>query len=662
MGYKDKIEDNYRGPARTAAEQLRALRLGAIARVYQGADRILTGDPVVVNVVDEGPAPAWSDGASITLNAAMINSLDLETITQINGLNYHELSHHLYTPRKGTPLTSWVIDQDLFQSFNILEDQRIDSLICGKYPSIMPYLTATVLRYLGETPKEASTAYAIVRGRKYLPVEVRQSFRDVFYKPELIPAICRIVDEYRLLAFPRDYERAKVLIKEFNDEVLSNLDRPTSGGISQCGHRAPMVKGRPEPGKEQERNAKTAGKQGNNEAELTDEELKALIEAHDESSVMSEGGNVSDESEEKSNDTNTNPADNNGTDGDGLDEYEDNDKSGDQQIHDRNRNVVNATPKVGKGHIASDGGLPEDIQTTIQNALNDIYDRKDVIMDVKRKQRIIVNGGKDDDYEETGKYGKFDDTTVPQSEIITYRKFAKELQRLRDDAEPMWVKEMPAGRLNVQRVIRGCDISNAFDSWTEQDDSTDIEAVICIDRSGSMSSNRNDERASLACWVIKRALESIGAPVTVYAFDDQTEVAYSRNEKAANTKFKFIFGNGGTNPYQSLVMAEKVLMASQKKNKMLFVITDGVFDTNKNDDIIKRIGAKGILTSMVLIMRTREYQDAIKANAIAVAEGRSHRWEFKHEAEIFGQVESGKDLLNLAKTIVLGAIKKKSRR
>lgn len=41
MGYKDKIDNSYRGKTRTWEDQLRALRLGIVSRIYQGADRIL---------------------------------------------------------------------------------------------------------------------------------------------------------------------------------------------------------------------------------------------------------------------------------------------------------------------------------------------------------------------------------------------------------------------------------------------------------------------------------------------------------------------------------------------------------------------------------------------------------------------------------------------
>jgi hypothetical protein len=645
--YNDKVENGYQDKARSEKAQVRALRLGTLARVYQGADRILTGDPLVVNVVNDGPAPAWSDGASITLNAQYITELDMETLTQVTGLNYHELAHHLYTPRKGTDLVQEVIQKDLFQAFNILEDQRIDTLLCARYPSIMPFLEATVLRFLADKPEEAIGNYVVVRGRRYLPVEVRQGFRDIFFDPSLIPAIIRIVDEYRLLAFPRDYKRAAVLIQEFFDEVLSKMPIPNSGGISQCGHRSPIVKGRPEPGKMQEYDSSRAKGSGTAEAPYVPKtalEKQVADEAMKEANIMENApGNLQHKPGDEDSD----------------EEVEDKSLTVDEALEKRESGVYTA-PAVGKGHVDSVGGIPDDLQATLHNALEAVYDRKDVILDVKRKQRIVIGG--DSKHEETGKSGKFDLTDVPSAALVMYRKFAQELQKLRDDAEPFWVKETPTGRINIPRMSRGCDIDKAFDQWTEQDDSTDVEAVICIDRSGSMSSGRNDQIASIACWTIKRAFEHIDCPVTVYAFDDKTEIAYTKQEKAAKTQFKFIYGNGGTEPYESLVLAEKTLMASTKTNKMLFIITDGVFNTQKNDELIARIGKRGILTSLVLIMRDKEYQDALETNKRVVAEGGTPRWELRHGAEVFGQVNTAQDLLIVAKGIVQGAIKKRSRR
>lgn len=649
MGYRAKINRNNEI---SEDDQLKTIRLGTLARVYQGADRILTGDPLVVNIVENGPAPAWSDGASITLNAEHISTMDLETLTQVTGLNYHELCHHLYTPRKGTPLVQNVTAKSLFQAFNILEDQRIETLLAARYPSIIPFLEATVLRFLAETPEEAMSNYIVVRGRRYLPVEVRQGFRDIFYRPDLIPDIIRIVDEYRLLAFPRDYDRAFELIEEFDKLVVAHFEKPIKGGPGGCGHRSPIQKGRPEPGKMQERDAKLAEKQGSAESpyipskKLDGLEKQALDEAVKDMKTMDKG-------------TNTQPKETKEGVGDLPGNNDLPDISVDQKLIDRESNIYSA-PSIGKGHDDSKGGIPEDLQVTLSNALNAVYDRKDVITDIKRKQKIIV--GKTDKHSEGGARGKFDLTSVPAGALVTYRKFANELQKLRDEAEPFWQKEMPSGRLNMGRVMRNCEVDVAFDRWTEQDDSADVEAVICIDRSGSMSSGRNDEMASISCWTIKRAFEHVGAPVTVYAFDDQTEVAYEKNEKAEKTRFKFIYGNGGTDPYESLVLAEKLLMTSQRKNKMLFIITDGMFPVQRNDEVIKRIAKRGVLTSMVLIMSDRDFKNANQRNAELRAAGQGDAWELRHGAEIYGNINNGADLVNFARSVVVGSIQKKSRR
>jgi hypothetical protein len=308
-------------------------------------------------------------------------------------------------------------------------------------------------------------------------------------------------------------------------------------------------------------------------------------------------------------------------------------------------------PQAGTGHVESVGGIPNNVQELLEDTIQSVLERKDVQQDVKTKQKVIVGGdGKHDD---VIKRGKFDITTVPAESMVLYRKFARELQRLRDDCEPAWHREEASGKLNVQRAIRGCEIDEAFDRWDEGNDGADVEAVIMVDRSGSMSGNRNDMHASIACWTIKRALEQIGAPVTVYAFDDKAELAYGRNELASRTQYKFIYGNGGTNPYSTLLAAEQLLMSSRKKNKMLFMITDGAFDEHKNDEIIQRISKRGILTVMTLIMSDRDmeyYEDR----------GMEEK-TWRHGTEVYGRIKTAKDLLPFAKSVVTGAIKKRGR-
>jgi len=648
-GLRDEENSWYIKEAREEDAQERALQLGTLCRVYEQADRVLTGDPIVVNVVNQGPAPAWSDGATITFNASEIEDMDLETLTQVTGLNYHELCHQLYTPRKGTEMVKWVVENQYIESMNILEDQRIETLFTARYPSVIPYLSATCARWLSTGEDEISGNYLAIRGRRYLPVEVREAYRDEFAFPELIPTLASIIDEYRLLVFPRDYERAKELIQQFNDYVLYptgilqkirdqiaqyNYNNEeggcTIGGPTGCGGRAPMAKGRPEPGKAQERDAQRARGQGQSESPYTYRPK------------------ASGKGNQKPSGKQDQPAE--ATTSGGGGEHQINHRTQEEALAIREENL-DTLPDIGVGHTPSVGGVPHHIEDMLDDIVFDTLNNKDVISDVKAKQKVIVGG--DGKYDDQSKRGKFDTTKIPSEAIVSYRKFAKELQRLRDESEPSWIRETPSGKLNFKRVMAGCEPDVAFDRWDEGDDGCDIEAVICIDRSGSMTYQGNDRKASIACWTIKRALEHIGAPVTVYAFDDQNEVAYNRQEKADRLQYKFIYGDGGTNPYTALLESEQLLMSSRKKNKMLFIITDGEFNHDPNDEIIERISKRGILTSLVLIMDARSFENHYSNKDMK---------KVAHKAEIFGRISHAGELLAFAKAMVVGAIKKRSRR
>lgn len=646
--YQDSLSDKDRYVHRedsTEDAQEHAVRLNTLCRVYEQADRVLTGDPVQVHVMPSGPAPAWSDGVSIYINSEEIESFDLDELVQINGLNYHELAHHLYSPRKGTSLMQWAMEQELqdpgyLNAVNILEDQRIETLLCARYPAIIPYLTKTIIRWLANTPEAVVSNYVSIRGRRYLSLELRTAFRDMFYKPNLIPVIAEIVDQYRLLAFPRDYAVAKELIERFKKEVLDYMDIPnqkpestTDGGPSQCGHRDPVSKGRPEPGKAQERDAERAKGIG------TPEPTYVPKEPSDEQTDPKIGSESQSDINNQETDTVSVPVTGSGAQPLTVEEA----------LKDRDKRSETTTEGYGSGHVESIGGIPENIAAILNAIESSILDRKDVQQDVKIKQKVIIGG--DGKHTDPIKRGKYDSWKIPDSVIISARRFARELERLKQECEPNWQREQSSGRINVQRVIRGCEIDNAFDRWEEGSDGTDIETVLLIDRSGSMGSDNNDMRASEAMWVIKRAMEQIDAPVTVYSFDEKAELVFDKTQKVNRTQLPFIYGNGGTNPESALVASERLLLASRKKTKILFLITDGDFNHGVNDDIIKRLNARGVLTVFVLIAN----EDQAERLARYAQQTNQNRW---HECSIHGSVSNASELIPFAKEVVTGTIKK----
>lgn len=587
----------------TKHEQEHLVRIETLARIYEQADRVITGDPVTVSVEPTGPAPAWSDGKSISFNADQITEFDIEELTQLNGLNYHELAHHEFTPRRSSKLVDWVLNNNLMNSFNMLEDQRIENLMVGRFPSVIPYLQATIARWLASSPQDLMVNYACIRGRRYLPLEVREAFRDNFIDPSLIPAIADIVDQYRVLALPEDDAIAMDLIQRFQDEVLSKLPRtPTGGGPGGCGHRPPTTSGRPTRAKQQRKDLQRA-KRYDGKADDVPTQTKPDDVKLDQDNALDLRNETAKEPQEFS-------------------------------------------LKPGQGHFESVGGIPEDLNKVLQRTIADALSRKDVQADVKSKQRAILGGDGKHDYQI--KRGKYDETPAPLNVIQIARKFQIELEKLRSDAEPTWILETPSGRLNINRVIRGADFDTAFDLWEEGNDSTDMEVVILIDRSGSMSSNENDRLASQACWVIKRSLEAIEAPVTVLSFDDKGELVYGREDKSHRNQYKFIYGQGGTDPRDVLLEAERVLLASRKRSKILLLITDGAFHSDESDKAIQRMASRGVLTSMVLLDVPYRSDSSVDYNAMF------------HGTEIKARLDSAAGLIPFARALVVGAIKKRA--
>ena len=259
-------ETTYRDQyGRTRAEviedyQDNANRLNAISGVYQRADRIITRDgSLTVTVVDdkEMDAPAQSNGKEIVLNSNLIEDLNADTITSLHGINYHEVAHVLFSPRAGSDLARYIKQNKLLRATQFLEEGRAEKLLTAKYPSTKLFLEATAMEYLlKDNPSAWGDQFAVLTGRTYLSLDIRQAVADKFiakYGVALANRVHAIVHEYRTLVFPRDFDRAKQLLSAFAEIVgYDQEDKQPSWGKDICKGDLP-TKGRPESQTEQER-------------------------------------------------------------------------------------------------------------------------------------------------------------------------------------------------------------------------------------------------------------------------------------------------------------------------------------------------------------------------------------------------------------------------
>ncbi len=600
--------------------------LNSMCSVFTTADRILTkeGDVRVKTYKptadDEGQydgVSGWSDGKTVMFNLDVVRALSETDLTALNGLNYHELCHLIYTPRAGSELIQWAVKNKVQRAMNYLEDMRIETLFTARFPSTRLFLESNFISYVANHDvNNNDTLFLLTRGRRYIPLAIRQRIADCFIEAHGIKVaqeVADVVDQYRTLVFPRDFELAKPLIMRYSKIVGSgnnpqgdngegnegegnqqgdelNLDCPNG-----CADRKPMKNGRPLSQKEQ--NADSAKAQ---EADKQDK-AEQLNNKSDDETI-------------------------NGGDGQGDSTHEYNDNVDSEQLEQDTRKT------------------DQDIADMLEQRAKEIRENEQVRREVRNfKEAVDTNS----EYNGALKQARYRDEHVSlNSDIdLSAEKFGRELERLEVEAEPTWLRELSSGRLNVERTMNSDinSIDRMFDRWQDADYSTEIEAVILLDNSGSMGYRITE--ACRSVWAIKRGLERINANTTVYAFNSGSRLLYSATENADPKNVRVLHTGGTTNPLMALKEAEQIFNMSSRTTKLLFIVTDGGFDHSEPcDDYIKAFNDSGVITSTVFIGYMHRDVDV------------DYIEHYRHYAKYFNVISQPSDLVRIATDIVQGEI------
>jgi hypothetical protein len=592
-------------------------RLDGVGGVYQTADRIISGDDISVSVVrnSEMDTTATNNGREVIFNANLIEDLDTDTIVSMNGTNYHELAHILFSPRAGSALGQYVTTNKMKRAFNMLEEARIEKLLVAKYPATRLFLEATVLEYaLKDSPDKWGDMFPVITGRRFLDLELRQMIADKFinsYSAEVAQTVSRIVNEYGSLVFPTDFTRGMELIAKYSQLVGLDTEPQGQGQIpngNNDGHnhneRNVLQKGRPASTKEQERLQDKAG-QGSGENLKGDTTING----------------------DKSDNGGTTPA-----------------------------WGVGGSSAEYQGEDVSYTNSDEDIAYALTQRLKDIHNDSRIRNEVREVRKAITGN---DEVRSTLKNSKHVEVAVDTTASNFARRFGVELERMVRDSDPHWDKFLPSGKLNVSRTMTPDvnAIGQMFDVWDTGNENTDIEAVILLDNSGSMGGYMTEvcEKA----WIIKRGIETIDGSVTVYNFHSYSELLYDKKEKAKPRTHRSVYATGSTNPMTALVEAERTLTTTDKHIKMLFIVTDGEWEnTDECDSIIKRLNDKGVLTCVVFMGDYKQVNELMAEAKRGNEQARQYLQRLRHSAKVFKAVANPKDVLELAVDIVKSKVGK----
>jgi hypothetical protein len=563
-------------------------KLDALTHVYSVMDSALCEQTVKVKAeqVEFTDAPAFSTSDAITLNTNVLNmELDDNSLVSLHGVNYHEVSHILYTPRAQQEMSRRVWEDNLQSAFNMLEDMRIETLLIGRYPSVRESLTKCVFEHVLGDEKTFDTAFILIRGRRYLPLDVRQSIADAFtakYGIDATRQFAQVIDEYRELAFPDDTERGLFLVSEYQrlmNEYMPSQNENGEQGASEC-----------------------AG-------------LKSDVCDHVNSRPPQSGRPASADKQRE--------------------DLADADSDGDEP---ESLEPAEAGQAGGQSRESNDESNPESIKKQIENAIKEIMESAQVKNDVKSIRNAVR-----DQSGITPKSGRARFTLHQPSTDATFasKAFSRELERMQSERDSYWVQS-DSGTVNVGRYMTADvhEMDNVFDEWTDAVPSLDLECVLLIDRSESM-----DNLMQTTCesaWAIKRGLEAINGRCHVYAFNHSSTIVATADEPASH-QMPVVSPIGGTDPYEALIEAERILMASRRANKMMIVLSDGAWggSNDAQHESVERMNGFGVNTASVFLT---------PAGSQPMPQGAMDY--YKHRCLSLTVLENPRELLNVARALV----------
>ena len=606
-------------------------RVERLTRYFSRVNSALTFRNIKVEVKhSELNAPAWSGASDIVLNSRLINDFnDGVSVANLRGLNFHELSHVLYTPRQGSEIVTWVNENNYRKAFNALEDQRIETLFTSRFPSTVDWFVVTVLTYFVKDETQFATSYPLLRGRRYLPVEVRSASRSAFPYQDKVDELCEVIDEYRTLIYPLDTERGKVLIERFHN-LFDSLKDPHGNGQGEGG------------------NAESKTVDYN---DLTESEKELLKMGNPQPSDGKEGGITvlncpmghgerPTEGVESSASSRPQPVKQQKRDSERA-------KQLDKAIQDeaqtsQSQSKDSQSPSEQQG--GKSAGNQKQLAQILNSAIKEVMDKSDVAKEITNIIRV-VNGlpSLSSNNLEAPNKAQYKSVAPDSKTLQASSSFARELERIKTKFDPAWDKYESRGKLNAQRFMRGDDLDTVFDTWNEgREDATEIETVIILDNSGSMNGHKATQ-AYRAMYAIKHSLDRIGAKCSVIVFNSYTTTLYEAHEKVGNS-IRDCGTTGGTDPEYAVRYATKLLAESDKPVKLFFAITDGEWSNTKVcDDEIKKLSRAGVLTAFAYIPESHEERVVL-----------DH--EKAHFCNVASVIHNPFDLVGMARTIVKNAI------
>lgn len=560
--------------------------------------------------------PAWCSSGHITIAVDMIPDLmSVRGMGTLIGLNYHEVAHTLYSPESlDDLLVSEAKSTNFGDAYRILEENRVETLMIGRYSAVRKNFLLPVLTFLKRSNSGFDRElFLLTHGRRYIPRQIRKSYRELFekeYGAGVTTECADIIDQYRFVTLTTsvDYLTAGDLVNRLaeimqaNDITVPSPDEDAVSGTPTRGAARANEK-KPEPShKDREKDAEKAKRQ--------EEDDGAHSGAG--SGFGEAGDDRKDDLEEQSGQSGAGDPQDGGGEDDGPDEpvSEDGGRGGQDLPGEAGRPQASGSGPQRSGEhqggpdrtgdpAPSDGIGTEEDKSPKQQVPENIYDEIEneiskLLRDEEVLQKVMALRKASDDHiaqnsvlaENPARRKSWPVTSqmVRRSEALGQR-----LQELWAQIESGWNFGVSEGsRLDMNRIFSAQtdeDLENVYIDWEPgRQESSGSEWVIVADESESMSGygsavqgtgKKRYQIASEGVWGVRSALDRVEARCTVLTFQTDCHVLYHRDEETDPGNYHLFSSTGGTQPQTVIEEARRILATSDKPHKGLIVFTDG---------------------------------------------------------------------------------------
>lgn len=598
------------------------------------------------------PYPAMTDGTTVKFSATWITSKVLnwmqrepakahKAVAMLKGINYHEMGHVLFSPnRDNSPYATalatscskaGIAECSVWIPANLIEDQRIETLFSAMFSGAKHFFRASTLEAMLKDesdaghPMKAATAFVFSHGRRFLPRSLRIKYRNAARAEvgdQLVDAWIDMMDEYCTLNLVDDCDRAAELTLVAADLLVQMgvTDPPSTGHETE----KPGRKGSGRPNAEKAREASKKAREDVDDDIAKDDEFEENAESGG-TSPADEDGEEADEDEEGeggSGDSDDDESDDD-TDGSG-DATDDTDDDADESEEAEGKGGSKDSPADeadadtdGDPSHSDEGGYSEEDASedsytydepnpeTLAEALDQLLNDADFMTEVQN----MINDFKAEAEKGAVEKPKKERTGLPNlpdaHEVGVTNRLFRILQQMRADAGSNRERQMDHGKINVMDfALRNPWDLDIFEYYEDgREDEFNMEVVILLDMSPSMSIYA--QRASLALWQIKLAMQRFDVPVTVYGYNDgNAKCLYAPTDKVTPRSYEN-FGSGGmgTDPLDALTRAYNILSRSTATRRILVTLTDGAWNANtrmQSDALVERINGLPGAASIII--------------------------------------------------------------